>query len=164
MDASDAAIIEGIIDREGGRGKLTNTPGDAGGRTFEGISERANPDLWRAGPPSHADVLARYEERYVKGPGFDRIADLRLRNQLVDFGVTSGPAIAIMALQRSVGVPPDGVLGHGTLGALAALDPRAVGVKVTVERLQMIARLVAKNPSQLKFLVGWITRATEFLS
>lgn len=154
-------IISDVIKREGG---LSHDPADAGGLTYEGISRAANPDLFANGQlPSDSVVRQRYEEKYVMGPGFDQITDSKLKAQLIDFGVNSGPMIAIQALQRVVGVVPDGVLGPETLAAIAKLHPDDVNLGVAVERIRMIGRIVGKNPSQAKFVSGWLNRATEFI-
>jgi lysozyme family protein len=159
---SDDQIISDIIRREG---SSSNAAGDKGGRTVEGISEASNPDLFAGGhTPTDAQVRQRYEDRYIKGPHFDQIADEQLKSLLVDWGVTSGPAIAIQALQRLVGVPVDGALGPATLKAVGQQDPVKLVVKLVAERVKMIGRIVSKNPSQAKFAAGWLNRAVEWLS
>jgi lysozyme family protein len=156
----DDQIISDVIKREGG---LVDDPSDPGGRTFEGISERANPDLWRNGPPTDAQVRQRYEDKYVKGPGFDGIGDTKTRGFMVDWAVTSGPAIPIQALQRIVGVPSDGVMGPQTLTALTRMHPEDVLTHLVAERVKQIGRIVEKSPSQVKFLGGWLDRTLSFL-
>ena len=147
---------------EGGS-KLTNNPADAGGRTIYGISERANPDLWVNGPPSEAQARQRFMDRYVTVPGFDRIADPKLQAQLIDMGITSGPAVAIQRLQEVIGVKADGVLGPQTLAVLATKDPRKTNNSLACARINMICKLVGSKPSQLQFLVGWVSRCCEFI-
>lgn len=151
-------LITKEIQLEGGA-TATKVEGDKGGRTQYGISESANPEAWRDNKVTEEEARAIYMQRYVIGPGFDKIPDAKLQAQMVDFGVTSGPQVAIHYLQEVLGVSTDHILGPKTLQALnASTNSKLVGA-----RIQMIARIVAKNPSQLKFLVGWITRALEFL-
>ena len=154
-------ILDRLEKREGG---LVNDPADTGGHTYKGISERWNADLWKDGPPTDAQVRERYEQRYVKGPGFDRIADARLREQLVDMAVHSGPGVAIQKLQAILAVTADGVLGPKTLGALAQSDSRKINNLLVAARILMLCRIVQKNPSQIKFLLGWVNRSFEWLS
>lgn len=153
-------IIDDILRREGG---FVNNSADKGGRTDFGISEHAHPEAWRDGKVTEDEARDIYFNKYVKGPGFDRIADPHLMAQLVDFGVNSGPAIAIQKLQGILGVKVDGVLGPKTLAALSERDVREVNNLLVGERMKMICRICVKNPSQLAFLNGWANRCFEFL-
>lgn len=158
--ATTDSIINGLLQREGG---YVNDPADNGGRTIDGISEKANPDLWANGTPTPAQIRQRYIDRYVKGPGFDQIADTQLQAQLVDFGVNSGPAVAITKLQGILHVAQDGVLGPETLAAITTLHPEDICNSLVAARVRMIGQIVSKNPSQIKFLNGWLDRALQFL-
>lgn len=155
-------IITDIEHREGD-GAVTNDPADGGGRTQWGISEKTNPAAWADGKVTEAEARAIYESKFLVGPGFDRIPDAGLRAQLVDYGVNSGPAIAIQKLQAIIGVAPDGALGAATLAALGTQDVRTVNNALVAARIRMIGRLVQKTPTQLKFLSGWLDRALQFL-
>lgn len=162
MTNANADIIGDVIKREGGN-KATNDPNDAGGRTQYGISERSHPEAWTDGKVTEQEARAIYEAKYIKAPGFDRIPPSRLQEQLIDFGVHSGAAIAIQKLQALVGASVDGVLGPRTLESLNGHDLRVVNNQLVAERVKMLGRIVAKSPSQLKYLNGWLTRALEFL-
>ena len=153
-------IINNIISTEGG---YVDNPADKGGPTAFGISEKANPQAWVNGPPTAKEARQIYMQKYVIGPGFDKIQDKQLQAQLVDFGVNSGPAIAIKRLQEILKVPGTGVLGTETLTALATIHPEEVNNLLVAARVKMICRIVQKTPSQLQFLEGWIDRALQFL-
>lgn len=160
-------IIEGIIQAETGgdpHGGFTNDPRDAGGRTIWGISERANPGEWANGPPTRERAIEVYYDKYVRGPGFDRVTHPSIQRQLVDFGVTSGPALAITKIQTLVGTEPDGQLGPVTLAKINS-DPQPIRLNnlLALERVMMMGRLVQKRPSDVKFLSGWLNRALGFL-
>ena len=154
-------VITDVLKREGDQ--ETHDPLDSGGRTKYGISEAANPEAWADGQVSEAEAREIYERKYVVGPGFSTIPDPFLRAQLIDFGVNSGPMIAIMKLQEIVGADVDGVLGPQTLGLLKTIHMETVTESLVKSRVKMICRIVTKNPSQLRFLSGWINRALEFL-
>lgn len=160
-DITSDTIISDIIKREG---PPTSDPQDHGGRTAFGISEKSNPQAWADGNVSEAEAREIYMNKYVKGPGFDRIEDPQLRAQLVDFGVNSGPQLAIMKLQEILGVQQDGILGPETFKALKSLHPDDVNSSLVASRVRMIGRIVSKDPSQLKFLLGWLDRAVQFLA
>lgn len=153
-------IITDIIKREG---EKTDDPADRGGRTEFGISEAANPEAWADNKVTEAEARAIYEAKYVLGPKFDKILDPGLRAQLVDYGVNSGPMIAIMKLQEIVHEVVDGVLGPDTLHALSNYPPEYVNNRLVIARVKMIGRIISKNPTQVKYINGWLDRATQFL-
>jgi len=154
-------IIDNVLKTEGG---FSNDPNDRGGRTNYGISEKANPEAWADGKVTEDEARAIYETKYVKTPGFDKIKDSKLKAQLVDFGVNSGPYVAIKKLQEIVGVPQDGILGPETFAAIDRLHSDDVNNCLVALRVKMIGSIVSKNPSQLKFLNGWLDRAVQFLA
>jgi len=170
-----ADLIDEVILRETGgkpNGGYTNDPLDAGGRTIWGISERGNPDLWRNGPPTYAQARQRYFERYVAP--FQGIEDPVLLHQLVDWGVTSGPKRAIQSLQQVVGAAVDGVLGPqslkkvngfpaGTLYGEPATGRQRLNVLMTNARIMQYAGATKAKPTNLRFILGWLKRAMEFL-
>lgn len=156
------SIITDVLVREGGA-IATDHAADGGGRTQYGISERSHPDAWADGHVTEEEARAIYYNRYVKGPGFDAIPDAHLMAQLVDFGVLSGPAIAIQKLQTVLKVDADGILGPQTLHALSLRDSTQVGNLLVGERVKMIGRIISRNKSQAVFASGWLNRCVEFL-
>jgi lysozyme family protein len=153
-------LIDEIIARESS--KDTNDPNDAGGRTKYGISIHANPEAWVNGPPTRDAAAKIYLDRYIVQPGFLQVTPEYLMDQLVDYGVTSGPLTAIMHLQRVLGLKQDGQLGPVTLAALKTQDPITLNNKLVDDRVLMMARIVQKHPSDIEFLFGWLTRALGF--
>jgi lysozyme family protein len=153
-------IINDVIRREGA---ATNDPADNGGRTEFGISEKANPEAWKDNKVTEAEAREIYLKKYVTGPGFDKITDKLLQAQLVDYGVNSGPYLAVMKLQEILHVDVDGVLGPQTLAAIQGITPSELNNLLVSARIKMIGKIVSKNPSQLKFLNGWLNRALEFI-
>lgn len=154
------AIIDKEIVIEGGE---VNDSQDRGGRTKYGISEAANPEAWKDGPPTLEASRAIFLKKYVEGPHFDLIPDPQLQAQLVDFGVNSGPGVAVKKLQAILHVEVDGILGAATLTALSLVRAEEVNALLVAARVRMIGKIVSANPSQLKFLNGWLDRALQFL-
>lgn len=152
-------LISALILAEG---KPSNNPADAGGRTAFGISQAANPAAWLHGPPTEQEARAIYLQKYVLGPGFAAIP-APLQAQLVDYGVTSGPYIAISKLQAILRLPIDGVIGPQTVEAIASSDLRTVNNQLVAARIKMIGHIVHVKPAQATFLDGWLARALEFL-
>ena len=156
-------IVADVMQREDRSGTGVVTV-DTGGRTQYGISERANPEAWADHKVTEDEAREIYERKYVRIPKFDLIPDDRLRAHLVDFGVHSGPMIAIMKLQSIVGADVDGIIGPDTLGRLAVTPIDYVRTQLVVARIKMIGRIVSKNPREhLKGLNGYLNRACEFL-
>jgi lysozyme family protein len=160
MAFSISDTIGDVIRREGAD---SNDPLDAGGRTSKGISEKSNPEAWKDGIVTEAEARAIYESKYLRGPGFDKVQDEHLRDQLVDFGVNSGPAIAIQKLQEILNVKVDGVLGPVTLEALSTQNPIVINNLLVIARIKLIGRIISKAPTQVRFINGWLARACEFL-
>ena len=159
---SNEQIIDDLIEREGGP-KETNDSADKGGRTKYGISERANPEAWADGDVSLDEARTVYTRKYVVAPGFAQIMDPKVREAMVDFGVTSGPQLAIMKLQGLLKVEADGIMGPKTLAALELEEPRRLTNKIALERVKMAGRVVKKDPTQLKWLNGWLERFASFV-
>ena len=158
-------IISDVIKAEGGA-IATNDPNDRGGRTQYGISERSNPQAWLDGKVTEAEAREIYLQKYVVGPGFQLISctPSPLQKQLIDYGVNSGPMLAIQKVQTILGgLDVDGVLGPLTLQAISAADQRELNNKLVVERVRMIIRVVKRDASQMKFLEGLVNRALSFL-
>ena len=85
-----------------------------------------------------------------------------LRALLVDWGVTSGPSVAVLALQRAAGTDEDGVLGPVTVAAANRLDAGRLAAFVLAHREQFYRRIAVEDPSQERFLAGWLARCQEF--
>lgn len=155
-------LVDRIIAREGGS-TATNDPSDKGGRTQFGISERNNPEAWKDGRVDYEEARKIYYQKYLKP--FEGLEKYLFYEQLVDFGVTSGPRLAIQKLQEIIGVEVDGIIGENTLTEISKWGTfqRVLNYKLVAARIQMIGRIVQKNPSQIKYLSGWLNRALEFL-
>lgn len=165
---TDAAIIDAIIEREGG---YVDHPSDKGGPTKFGITAAALA-AHRGGTMVDATDVERltmdearsiYRTQYIARPGFDKVTDESLRALLVDWGVHSGPANAIRGLQRVLNVAPDGILGPLTLLALPHLDARRIYAKVLAARARFMADILQRDASQRVFAAGWINRLAEFV-
>jgi lysozyme family protein len=163
-------IIDGVMEREG---LYVNDPSDYGGCTNYGITF-ATLAAWRKTDHvtcedvrllTQAEARDIYRHLYIRQPGFeDAIRDDRLLALVVDFGVLSGPVTATKALQRALGVVDDGVLGAQTRRLLKAQEGSPdVYRKVLADRIRHHVEIVIRNPSQTRFLRGWLARLTGFL-
>lgn len=164
-------VIDAVIEREGGS-KATNDPLDPGGRTQYGISERANPEAWKDGQVSAQEAREIFLSKYVVWPKFHTIPSSHkyTQEQLIDFGVHSGPTQAVMKLQdclNEAGANPklkvDGDFGAKTLEVLTGLDDRSINNLLMAARIRLLGRVVQKNANQLNKLSGFLGRALGFM-
>ena len=98
--------IDPLVEKEGGY-RLIHIPGDNGGRTYAGISERSNQDwegwaLLENGAPIEDMIEAvhsRYRERYWMPIMGDQLASDDVAEMLFSSAVLSGPRRAIRMAQ-----------------------------------------------------------------
>lgn len=163
-------VIDRILDREGWP-KFTNKANDRGGPTKGGITlttltkflgRKATIDDLRGLSRDTARQL--YELIFIVSPGFAHLTNDRVREYLIDIGVTSSPARATRYLQRVLGFTEDevdGICGSRTLAAANSADPEWLMDNLIATRCVMIAGDVQSNPDQLDNLKGWVTRAVS---
>lgn len=156
--------------------KYTNRADDKGGPTKGGITLKT---LQRHRPGATIDDLkaltlpqaaAIYLTDYLTP--FAAIDDDDLWHACVDYGVTSGPATAIKALQFAARVPADGKFGRITAKAVNEGDPVALRTLVVILRLKHAGRIVSASAKahrntaancQGNNAAGWINRFVRFL-
>lgn len=157
-------VIERIFRREG---RKTNDPSDSGGRTDWGISERSHPDVWADGRVTEAEARGVYQADYVSP--FESVSEPYLKEQLIDFAVTSGAVTSTMLLQKVLGVSVDGILGPETLKAIEHFPsaiifgfpvPSSVALNFAFERARgaFYVRVAQRRPKDLRYLFGWLKR------
>lgn len=160
-------LLDGILAREGPGTPPYLDPADRGGRTAWGIDERSHPEAWRHGPPSSTDAKVIYAKQYVQpfAPLVEAGLDERVRIALVDDAVLSGVPTAIRTLQQVLGVTVDGVIGPETVAALSQYQDENgwLLVQLVKRRAHRLARIVERDHTQARFIVGWIDRTLSFL-
>ena len=168
---TDDDIIDEILANEGS--EYTDDPGDRGGPTKFGItlatlsevrgqsqSQSCTADDVKALTESEARAI--YRARYIEQPGFGKITDDHLRAFLADWGVNSGPATAIKALQRCIGAEADGILGPLTIFRANNYSPSTVLAHLIDARADFYRAVVAHHPEDARFLAGWLNRNDRF--
>jgi lysozyme family protein len=147
-----------------------NDPKDKGGETMNGITRKNFPDWpgW-ATVDTHAlkngDKLPELDnltQEFYKTTQWDAIKGDLISSQPVatfvaDWFVNSGRH-AIQALQKSVGVTADGVMGPGTIEAVNGCDEQKLLTALKAARIDFYNGIVAKDPGQGRFLDGWLAR------
>ncbi len=158
-----------VLEVEGG---YTNDPVDRGGATNKGILQRVYDIYRKAEGLRSADVRhilnIEVEEIYRDAYWLEGDCDrLPWPVSLVHFDacVNTGVTQAARFLQRSVGAEPDGRIGPKTLEALRSLltreTPLAVAERLLLRREPFYRRLVQVDPSQKRFLQGWLNRVEK---
>jgi lysozyme family protein len=161
---------------EGGIEGKCDDPADRGGRTCAGVTQRTFDD-WMAGMNAvpgrdvwtitPAEVSAIYEVGYWDKCRCDQLPD-KLDMCVFDSAVNHGPRKAIQFLQRAVGVVDDGVLGPQTMRALdqdkSAGRMEYVLTAYLAAREHFYAAIVHRDPTQERFLKGWMNRLNDLRS
>ena len=164
-------LIPHIIKWEGGS-KYTNDPLDRGGATKYGVTigtlQELKYDTNRDGKVNVEDVKALQLEDFkkiLKSQYWDKwqadmINNQSLANLLVDWTWGSG-VNGIKIPQRILGVTADGVVGEKTINALNGANQRYIYNKVWQARKEFYEKIVKNNPSQSKWLKGWLNRLND---
>jgi lysozyme family protein len=88
----------------------------------------------------------------------DLIENQHVANMIVDWVWASGQGIGIKRVQKLLGVTADGIVGPKTLAAVNSQDPKELFTKVYNARAAHFNAIVKNNPSQKKWLKGWMNR------
>lgn len=164
MSAFDRALKQTL----GFEGAWSNTPGDRGGETHYGITQRAY-DNWRVTTGQGKRSVALIEDEEVRAVYLadywlpcrcDDLPEL-LALAVFDMAVHSGVWNAKISLQRALGVKPDGVIGPITLRTAAESQPRAMVMRFLRQRSAFIQECIYAHPSDVQFLEGWINRLVQ---
>jgi lysozyme family protein len=141
----------------GHEGGYTLGRGDPGGETNWGISKRSYPNVdIRTLTRDGAKVI--YYRDFWQKIHADEMYD-GVAFQALDFAINSGISVAIMKLQRAVGVADDGYWGPVTMAATAAMSESDIIMRFTAERLDFWTSL-STWPT---FGKGWARRAAQNL-
>lgn len=161
FNANDKETQLGLIATPPQRKKVgyTNIPGDRGGETKFGVAKNANPDLNVTGL-TWAQAKDKYFERYWV-PGGCHLLPPRLGILHFDSCVNHGVNRAGKFLQEVLGVPQDGQVGAGTAAAASKMNEFDSCRLLCDRREKFYRAIVANDPSQAKFIKGWMNRISD---
>lgn len=163
MKENFQSALEAVLHHEGG---YVNHPADPGGRTNLGVTQRVLAQ-WRGHDVTEedmraltaADVAPLYKSLYwdrIRGDDLPAGVDYCV----FDCAINSGPGRAVKFLQQVVGADDDGVIGPGTLKAVAAMPADEIVSRYQAKRLAFLQAL----PTWDTFGKGWGRRVTEVAS
>ena len=155
------AVAQGLINTAANRKAVgyVNDPDDNGGETKFGVAKNANKDLNITGL-TWEQAKAVYFLRYWIAGKCDQLP-ARLAVLHFDGCVNHGVTRANTFLQRAAGVNPDGVVGPVTIAKIKTLPVMTLLNSVCQQREQFYRNIVSANPSQSKYLTGWLRRISE---
>jgi lysozyme family protein len=146
-------------------GGYVKDPKDAGGETKFGVSKRSYP---------HLDIknLTRDQARQIYFVDFwmkakcEQIEDENIAIKLFDLTVHTGIPQAIKLIQRALRaagaqVAEDGIIGSITLKAINDADSTDLLAAIKSESAGYYRLIANANPSQQKFIQGWLQRAYD---
>ena len=161
MKTNFDACFAKVIKSEGG---YVNDPADRGGETNLGVTIDAwGAYLKRAIQPGEMKALKQeavkpfYKQMYWDLVKCDDLP-VGVDYAVFDFAVNAGVSRAAKFLQRAVGAVDDGVVGSGTLGRVAKIDPTVLLKNFADQKQRFYNGLATTNPTQQKFLKGWLAR------
>lgn len=153
---------EQLINAEGGY-KLHKVEHDRGGLTYAGITRKSYPNWagWayidRGETPPRQLVRAFYHAQYWLRYRLDEVVNQDVAECILMAGVNAEAAIRL--LQIVVKTDPDGDIGTKTLTVVNAAEPQTLLAFFTLAKIDRYRKIVNKDRSQAKFLLGWINRA-----
>ena len=162
MKANFDSAFARVMQSEGG---YVNDPADRGGETNLGVTIGAwGAYLGRAIQPGEMKALTQEKVKpFYRAMYWDKVRGDDLPAGVdyaaFDFAVNAGVSRAAKLLQRAIGTVDDGVIGPGTLGLVAKANHQKLLDDFTAQKQRFYNGLAASNPSQQKFLKGWMARA-----
>jgi lysozyme family protein len=151
-----------------------NVPGDNGGPTKYGvILSEWIAQGWDKDNDGDIDVEdlkkinANDAQAIAKSHYWDRLNGDLINNQsiaafIVDFAYNCGVSTAAKKTQEVLGLDQDGKLGPHSVSAINEADQEDLFNKLKARREKYYHAIVDNNPSQSKFLKGWLNRNDSF--
>ena len=152
-----------MLKDEGGM-VLHNVPGDRGGQTYAGIARNMHPK-WAGWPfidkgelPPTQMVREFYKANFWDDIRGDQITSDRVASNIFNFYVNTGRPAKVLA-QVAVGATPDGAFGPKTVAAINEADPEKFILTYTLAKIARYRDIVARDRTQIKFIMGWLNRS-----
>jgi lysozyme family protein len=152
--------FEYLLKHEGG---YVNDKADPGGETRYGISKCSYPNLDIKNLTLEQAKEIYFRDFWIKGK-CEQINDDNLAVKFFDLCVNTGIGQATKLIQRALrsagqNVAEDGLIGPNTLAAINKADPTDLLAALKSEAAGYYRMIAQANPSQQKFIEGWLRRA-----
>lgn len=151
-----------LMKTEGG---YVNDPSDKGGETKYGISKRSYPELNIALLTKEDAKKIYYDDYWLKNNChliINILDSIKIFDMSVNFGVTKAMKIVQRAVKCfGLELIEDGIAGKNTSEVINMLNYNCLYIILRVECASEYRVIVKSNPSQERFLVGWLKRAYE---
>ena len=158
--------LDFLLAEEGG---WSNHPSDKGGATFNGVTQGTYDD-WRSRvkklpkqsvrKASAEEIKELYDVMYWRAAACDRLP-WPINYLTFDAAVNSGVSRCVRWTQAGLGLEQDGKVGPATRAAAQKAVDEGDSSKLLAivdSRVEFLARLVQRSPSQAAFLLGWWRR------
>lgn len=149
-------------------GGFVNDPSDKGGATMAGVTLSTYRRYYgESKTVNDLKNITDIQWNHIMKTGYWDMAKADyIRNQSIaeifaDWVVNSGPA-GIRAFQRAQAIKADGIVGTKTLSILNAPNEEVIFNRIKSARESYYRKIVMMNPSQGKFLYGWLSRLRQF--
>lgn len=155
--------IEIVLKHEGG---YVNDPLDAGGETNFGISKRSYPNL-NIKRLTRQEAIDIYKRDFWDKNRLEEIKSDDVATKLLDTIVNIGASPNAKIVQRVCNILTgsrlnvDGIMGTKTLTLVNTIDEQKFLEQFRELQELHYRKIVLKNPSQKKFLEGWLVRAAS---
>jgi lysozyme family protein len=149
-----------VMYHEGG---YVKDPKDAGGETKFGISKRSYPHLDIKNLTRDQACKIYFCDFWLKAK-CENINDENIATKFFDLAVHTGIPQAVKLVQRALRaagaqIIEDGIIGPVTLTAINKADPTDLLAALKSEAAGFYRLIVAKTPTQQRFIDGWLNRA-----
>lgn len=155
-------LVPFLLKFEGG---VVDDPADAGGFTNKGVTlktykavfgqDKTKEDLVNITDEEWGHIFKIYYWDKLKA---DHIDSQSVANIIVDWGFNAGVETVAKKVQAIVGAKVDGCIGNQTISLINLCDPRDLFDQIKESRIRFYKSIVERNPSQKKFLKGWLNR------
>jgi lysozyme family protein len=165
MSDNSLKAINKLLLIEGG---FVNNSSDRGGPTNFGITQKVY-DAY-VGYASTVDEIqnmpigdafAIYEANYWATIGGDYITEYAVAYTIFDQGVNRGVSSALKQVCTVLGIPVTGAINSQIISSVNAYDPQLFVEEYLTASENFYNAIVARDPSQEKFINGWMNRVDK---